>query len=276
MNVITRKISTYGEISSLIIDGINLDAVSRQLPEGAYTTFRTYLRTRAILLDDHFRRLEETTRLAGAAISIDAKTIRKVLRELLLQNQQAESRIRITIDLTKNAGDVYISIEELHVPSAENYQNGVRTLLREMHRINPRAKLSGFISLAEQVRQGIHESVNEILMHENGVILEGLTSNFFGYMDGEFWTANEGVLSGITRKIVLELCAELGWPVRMQGVPISQIDRLEEAFITSASRAILPVVNIEGKTIGKGVPGARTLHLLDAYQRTIMLRAEEI
>lgn len=276
MSVITKRISTDGRIASLAIAGINLDAISNQLPEGAYTTFRTYQRTHAILLDDHFRRLTETAHLAGMNLSVDALTIRQVLREVLFQSPHGESRVRITVDLSKSIGDVYICVEELHVPPVQAYRTGVNTLLREMHRNNPKAKLSGFIPMAEQVRQHIQEPVNEVLMFENGTILEGLTSNFFGYMDGAFWTANEGVLSGITRKIVLENCANLGWAVRMEGVLVSKIDRLEEAFITSASRAVLPVVNIDGTIIGNGVPGPRTLQLLDAYQNTILSRAEEI
>lgn len=272
----TYRIPTTGGIEQISISVSSLDQASAIIPAGAYTTFRTFNRTRAIEIDEHFSRLVESAQLAASPVSIRPDEIRQNLRQLLSKSTSGESRVRLTLDLTQTPGDVYISIEPLSVPPPEAYMSGVKVLLKEMHRNNPKAKLSQFIRTAGIVRHTLAKDINEVLMVKNGIVLEGLSSNFFGICSGEIWTANEGVLSGITRKGILEICAKKGIVVHFQGLPLTEISNLEEAFISSASRAVLPVVEIDGKPVGGGMPGSITKALLAAYQEYVLSQAEEI
>lgn len=272
----TYRISTTGGIEQLSIPANGLDQASTFIPTGAYTTFRTFNRTRVIEINNHFSRLIETAQLAGTPVSIRPDEIRRILKQLLSNSASGESRVRLTLDLTQTPGDIYISIEPLAIPPSEAYTSGVKVITKEMHRNNPKAKLSHFISTAGKVRHTLTKDINEVLMVNNGVVLEGLSSNFFGVRSGEIWTANEGVLSGITRKVILEICAIKGIVVHFQGVPQTEIPNLEEAFISSASRAVLPVVEIDGRRVGGGMPGSITKSLLAAYQEFVLTKAEEI
>jgi branched-subunit amino acid aminotransferase/4-amino-4-deoxychorismate lyase len=158
-----------------------------------------------------------------------------------------------------------------------DYDDGVKVLTRTMHRENAKAKLTGFIHTAAELRQGLPANVNEILMIDaDDCILEGLSSNFFGVLKGVLWTANEGVLNGITRQIVLEIAGRLGIPVHFACLPLCEIPNLQECFITSASRAVLPVVQIERTVIGTGKPGEITRRLLAGFQDWIQQEAAEV
>jgi branched-chain amino acid aminotransferase len=104
-----------------------------------------------------------------------------------------------------------------------------------------------------------------LLLDSAGRILEGTGTNFWAVREGVVYTAGEGVLEGITREILLQLIAELGIPLRLEAVGAADVATLDEAALSGSSRALLPVVNIAGQTVGDGRPGAIIRRVLAAY-----------
>ncbi len=254
-----------------------LDEVSLHLPNGAYTTFRTYAYTRALRLEDHFTRLNESAQRAFAPVRVNPDEVRACIRAILHQLDARDYRVRVTLDLEREQGTIYVAIEPLHVPSPEEYTHGVNVISKVMHRKNPKAKLSGFIKDAHQIRKQLPADVNETLMlRGDGMILEGLSSNFFGIQSGILHTSKEGVLPGITQAVLLNICKEAEIKVRFEGVFLSNVSTLDEAFITSASRAVLPVVQIDRTQIGTGHPGHTTRRLMALFQERIEQEIQEI
>lgn len=254
-----------------------LDEASRRLPSGGYTTFRTFGKTRVLRLSEHFERMEETARLAGHPQAVDRSQICRALRQALLEFPAPEARVRLSMDLERQVGTLFFAIEPLHVPSQNDYACGVRVVTRTMHRQNPKAKLTGFIELASSIRkdlpQGIHEAV---MIGEDERILEGTGSNVFVIKKGVIWTAEADVLSGITRGMVLDEIREQNIPLILEGLPLAEIEQIDEAFITSASRAVLPVVEVDGKPVGDGRPGPITQRLLEGYLRRLDSELEDL
>ncbi len=247
-------------------DAKNLDEISHSLPQGAYTTFRTFGRTHAIQLDRHLSRLEESAEIIGFKPSLDRALVRRAILDAVAAFQDGEARIRLTLDLSREPGDVYISIEALVTPAEQQVLSGVSVITQRMQRQNPKAKLTDFISSASGVRREMPEGVYEaIMVDENGRFLEGLSSNFFAIGGGELWTADEGVLPGITRSLVLEEAEKMGLVIHLKGFPADQIAAINEAFITSSTRAVLPVTAINDFRIGDGRPGPITKALLERY-----------
>jgi branched-chain amino acid aminotransferase len=254
-----------------------LDEATRQLPQGAYTTFRTFGRGRAVHLADHLNRLAETARLSGHAPGIDMDNLRVGLRQALADYHAEDARVRLVLDLTVTPGDAYLLLEPLQTPAPELYQRGVAVVTRSAHRENPKAKQTAFIVEADSLRRSLPEGAFEaVMVSPIGELLEGLSSNFFAVIDGELWTAEEGVLSGITRAMVLEEARQLGIPIHLQGVAMASIPGVEEAFITSASRAVLPVTRIDAATVGSGEPGPITRLLLERYNRRMGREAKPV
>jgi branched-chain amino acid aminotransferase len=104
-----------------------------------------------------------------------------------------------------------------------------------------------------------------LLLDSAGRILEGTGTNFWAVRDGVVYTAGEGVLEGITREILLQLIGELGISLRLEAVDSGDIASLDEAALSGSSRALLPVVTIDGQTVGDGRPGPIMRRLLAAY-----------
>jgi len=255
----------------------SLNAVSSQIPGGVYTTFRTYDGKKVLLLDNHLHRLEESAAIVDFPLIIDQQIIKSALHRAITAFPYDESRIRVTVDLEKEPGTVYIALEPLHVPSAEDYTNGACAVTHRMQRDRPRAKLTRFISVAESFRNRVPTEANEILLvDDNGYILEGSTSNFFAVKNGEIWTPAEKMLYGITRSLVLKSAELEGIPVSLAAVSVTEIADLQEAFITSSSRSILPLRQIDETIIGDGTPGLISKILSRRYWQEIETRLEEI
>ncbi len=255
-------------------------ATAAFLPQGAYTTLRSYGRTGALLFDKHVDRLEESSRLLGHSLHLPRAAIRHALCELLQAQQweeAEESRVRLTLDCSVAVGDLWISLEPLTVPSAGEMASGVAVLTRSMQRHNPRAKDNAFLESSREARTLLGGRINEVLMVDpGGHILEGLSSNFFGVRRGTVFTAEEGVLPGLTRSLVLEEADRAGIPLCLEAILLEDVPTLDEAFVSSTSRAVLPVVEIDGQAIGGGSPGSVTLRLAEQYHARLAREVEPL
>jgi branched-subunit amino acid aminotransferase/4-amino-4-deoxychorismate lyase len=92
---------------------------------------------------------------------------------------------------------------------------------------------------------------------------------------GELRTAHEGILPGISRLIVLEIAPPI-LAVNERPIHTIEIGQVSEAFLTSSSRGIVPVVEIDGITLGAGIPGPMTLKLREAYQAWVADHLQEL
>ncbi len=258
-------------------NGETLNSISQRLPGGVYTTFRTFHSDQILPLESHIHRLEESAGLIGIPIVIDREAIHRALRLAVQPYLPGDTRLRLTLDLEQEPGSLYISVELLQTPDPEDYLHGVRLVTIPYQRENPLAKRTNFIDVAEQARRYLPDGAYEgLLVTQDGRLLEGLSSNFFAILPGqaspEVWTAGEGVLSGITRALVLEIVTRLGIPLRLECPRLNQLGLMQEAFITSSSRSILPVRLVDVTRIASGDPGPLTKRLMEVYRTELEAR----
>jgi branched-chain amino acid aminotransferase len=253
----------------------SFDEASQMLPPGVYTTFRTFDGDKILSLQNQVNRLEESANLEGCLIRVGLEPLRRALCEVVHAYASGEKRIRISIDL--ETGITYLLVEPLQIPSKNQYEHGVRLVTVHHKRQNPKAKRTQFIEIAQAIRQQHPEDVNDFLMVEDdGFILEGLNSNFFAVRSGEVFTAGENILSGITREIVLNIVRESKLPCSLSPIHIVDLNKLDEAFLTSASRSVLPIAQIDQYQIGEAIPGPLTKSITDAYWKYVTARLENL
>jgi branched-chain amino acid aminotransferase len=251
-----------------------LDAVSLRLPNGAYTTLRTYDTDRIICLSAHLQRLVESSRLLQRPYPIDPAAIRSALRDVIARERQPALRVRLTAPL--DADQIFISVEPFEVYPAEFYQRGVRCATTRLSRHAPRAKSTDFIALSRASKAAFDPGLHELLMLDpQGHILEGTSSNFYAVLAGVLRTAGEGVLEGVTRHIVLQKAAAI-IPIDYHPVRVSDLAQVAEAFITSSSREVMPVIQIDAQIIGSGQPGPIAQALLATYRDELTRSAETV
>jgi branched-chain amino acid aminotransferase len=238
-----------------------LAEASARLPAGAYTSLRTYGRSRVLRLAQHAARLAESMALQGRPTTVSVTELRQALATALVECGHPESRVRVTLAPPR----LYVSVEPFVPLPASSYAEGVGCVTLAIRRENPHAKDTRFIATATEAYRALPSGIHEgLLTSGQGEILEGLSSNFFALAGGALRTEAERVLEGVTRAQALELARGLA-PVVLRPVLVSEIPVLEEAFLTSASRGVLPVVRIDGATVASGAPGRLTRELMRRF-----------
>ena len=106
---------------------------------------------------------------------------------------------------------------------------------------------------------------NVVLQDGQGGIAEGPGFNIFAVSSGRIVTPASGVLEGITRRTILELCAELGLPAEPAQLALERLTGAQEVFISSTAGGIMAVTKIDGRPVGDGQPGPITKRLTQLY-----------
>lgn len=250
------------------------DAARFEPHDGVYTITNTYPGMRVLKLDAHLDRLEDSARRAAIPLRLDRSRLRGALRQMIAESGFGEVRFRITVP-RESPERLILSIEPFHRHPPEIYSTGVRCVtLPDSARQDAAVKSTGWMHDREQFQlpAGIYTG---LLLDHDGHILEGMSSNFYAVIGGELWTAGTGALPGIAQQIVLEVAPPI-LPVRREAPRQQDIARLAEAFITSSSRGIVPVIEIDGYAIGGGKPGLRTRALQDAYAAWVNAHLEAL
>ncbi|GAG54288.1 unnamed protein product [marine sediment metagenome] len=252
----------------------SLEELSILEPDGIYTVARTHDGTKSVLLDAHADRLEESAALESIPLQLDRDILRAALRETLAAGGFENARFRITIP-RETPDQILIAAEPLREVPAEIVHNGADVATNCIIRPNPSAKSNAWVSLRAEARKSLPDHVYEgLICTANGALLECFSSNFYAIKDGKLWTANQDVLFGIARKIVLEVVQGL-LPIHFQPVMIEDLASLQETFLSSSGRGVVPIVRIDDCVIGES-PGPFTLEIVHRYNTWVKENLEPI
>ncbi len=253
----------------------SLDELNRLEPAGIYTVARTHYATNTVMLDAHLDRLEESAELESIQLQLDRASLRRALRDTLAAGGYENARFRITIS-RDNPNQILLSAEPLNEVPSEILSNGAEVATHCITRPNPRAKSNTWLSLRAEASKSLPEHVYEgIVCNSKGELLEGFSSNFYAIKDEELWTAGDHVLFGITRKIILDVTHDL-LPQHLLPATIKDLPSMQEAFLSSSSRGVVPIVKIDGIVIGEGIPGPYTLEITRRYNAWVEENLEPI
>jgi branched-chain amino acid aminotransferase len=174
-----------------------------------------------------------------------------------------------------------VVIVKPHVaPPPEVYDRGVKVALVEIMRnhpgtVSPLIKsnnlLNNALAMQEAFRRGAFEGV---MRNYRGELAEGTQTNIFIVRDGAALTPplDAGLLPGITREFVFEIGLQFGIPVREAVLHDADLFGADEAFLTSSTRELVPIVHVDDRRIGNGTPGPVTRALLEKFR----FRAQEL
>lgn len=242
---------------------------------GVYSAMRTFDHNRFLDLDAHLARTYQSIELLGWDFVFDERAFRQGLHDACTQFPYPEARVRFDV-LAEPAvplgtdSRVLIALQPFTPPTPEMVTHGVKLgFAPTLHRDEPLIKRADFPLRRRAYPIGGPDAYENLLTDEAGFILEGTSSNFYAVKDGVLYTVGEGVLEGITRKIILGLLPKLGIPCRLEAVHQDAVGALDEAAISSASRALLPVVQIGAQRIGTGKPGPICQQILAAYNEYV-------
>ncbi|PKO07577.1 MAG: hypothetical protein CVU41_02465 [Chloroflexi bacterium HGW-Chloroflexi-3] len=254
-----------------------VDQFVSTLRVGVYSTLRTVQKNKIFQFSFHLNRLVESYSLSKNSFHFDINKIRTPLKKIINVFPAEEIRIRIHIPLSEPE-KCYIILDELSTPGKFAYKNGVCVNTNNLIRNNPKAKITSFIQKSEEIKKFCKENNLEesLILSPERNLLEGLSSNFFAVQNKQIFTADSEVLSGATRDIILDEARKAKIEINYSPIPYDQIEKIEEAFISSTSRGLLPVIKIDDKQVGDGRPGKITNYLLSRLNERMLIEAESI
>jgi branched-chain amino acid aminotransferase len=241
------------------------DAVPYEPDDGVYTVANTENTYGVIKLTAHLDRLADSARRAGIPFTLSHQQIRDALRQVIDLAGYGNVKFRITVP-RQNPDQIIVSVEPFAGYPASLYTEGMRVATApNSARHNPAAKATDWMHQREALRAGLKEGVSDvILLNAEGDMLEATSANFYAIFNDTLYTAQDGVLGGTSRQIVYEIAPAI-LPLVRRPLNVHDVPLLQEAFITSSSRGIVPVVEIDAHAIGDGKPGKWTQALRTAY-----------
>ncbi|MDX8496501.1 aminotransferase class IV [Mesorhizobium sp. VK22B] len=157
------------------------------------------------------------------------------------------------------------------VANKEQLERGLHVAISETVRIPPNSvdpaiKNYHWLDLVKGLFDAYEKGAETaLILDTNGHIAEGPGFNVFVVKDGSLRTPAFGVLPGITRRTVFDLCAEIGLPATAADISRIEIKGADEVFITSTAGGIMPVTRIDDTAIANGRVGSVTRRLMNIY-----------
>ena len=250
---------------------------------GLFETMRAY-GGQVFRLDRHLDRLERSARILG--MSTETLDLKSAVEDVVQANQLSEARVRITIsigegemifvpNICKKPTVLILAVPYQPYPE-QVYQKGFRAIISSILR-NSQSPISRLksVNYLENIltKEGANTAgADEALcLNEKGFLAEGSMSNLFVVTDGVLRTPGEasGILPGITRGAIIELAEELGIKAVEDDITLKELIDSEEAFLTNSLIEVMPLTEVDGKTIAAGRPGSVTRKIMNSYKQMI-------
>ena len=253
-----------------------------ELPDGVYTAFRTFPGARVLCLDEHLARTQRSMDALGWGWGLDQPLVRRALAAALASWPKACAKVRIhvlerQVTVQQVSARIFVLLTPLVEVPRQFVEEGVGLgLAPELQRLRPRIKTTDFMRIRRPHPLERQWEYDHLLTDHEGQILEGTSSNFYAVRGGTILTRSEGVLEGITRGFLALLAKDLGLAFEWRGLGVDELGSLDEAFISSSTRGVVPVVRVGQTPIGTGKPGPITRRLMEAYALAARDRARPL
>ncbi|PAF21567.1 D-amino-acid transaminase [Terribacillus saccharophilus] len=255
-----------------------------QFGDGVYEVIRIYQGT-FDLLEEHIDRLYRSAEAIRLEVPFAKDALISSLHQLSEKND-VQTDAKLYLQITRGSAprehsfpdvpsNFYAYIEPSERP-VSSLQQGVRAVLAddirwELCYIKSLNLLPNILAKQTAKEEGAFEAI----LHKNGTVTEGSSSNVFIIKDQILYThpAAKNILHGCVRSRVLALAPKAELQVKETAFTTDQLLQADEVFITSTTSEIMPVIEIEGKQIGDGKPGDNTHSLQLAYEKESGIQA---
>ena len=249
-----------------------------QFGDGIYEVIRVYKGT-MFTATEHINRLYESADKIKLVIPFTKDVFHKMMYDLIEANEVDTGQVYLQITrgstprvhqfpeasvepvLTAYTKEFARPVAQMTTGVAVKTVEDIRWLRCDIKSLN----LLGNV-LAKQ--EAYEAECFEALLHRGDLITEGSSSNMYGIKDGVLYThpATNLILNGITRRVLLDCCEEIGLEVVEEPMSLSEVYSNEEFFMSSTTSEVMPIVMIDGKQVGTGAPGEWTKKLQAAFE----------
>ncbi len=245
--------------------------------DGIYEVVK-YYRGLPFCFEDHMIRLRNS--ISSIRIDFDTSILPDICDKLIGDNFLKDEYAGIYIQITRGiAPRIHrfpgkevkptLFLRAFGMPSfTDDLQKGIRVITREDIRwLRCNVKSIALLPNTMLFQEAVEQNAGECFLVRNGFYTEATHSNIMAVIGGTVHTHPDSnlILPGITKRVVIRLCDELCIPLTERPVESSETSRFDECFITGTGSEIMPVVEIDGQSVGNGKPGPVTKRLQDEF-----------
>ena len=248
--------------------------------DGVYESIRTYNK-KLFMYEEHLKRLKRS--LNEIRIEFKAlNSIERIIYELVAKNN-IKDEVLVYLQISrgtaiprthrfpeqKSEPTLFISANEF-LESREEQTNGVKVILQEDIRwLRCDIKSTSLLPVVLANQKACEEGAVEAILVRDGMITEGTHTSFFGVKNETVYTAPKSrlIFDGITRGIVLDFCKKFKIDVHEEYIKKDELKDFSEFFITSTTKGITPVTEIDYWKINNGEPGKITKSLQSVLKK---------
>jgi branched-subunit amino acid aminotransferase/4-amino-4-deoxychorismate lyase len=240
---------------------------------GVFDFFRCKQK-KPFLLSCYLKRFYNSAQGLNLEVPLEQDEMIPLIYEFIARNQLVDQGIKLILtggysedSYTPTKSNLIIRGHRIKAPTAEQYQKGFRVIINEYQRGTPGCKSIDYrhgISLLPILQE---RRLDDVLYHFNGVISELPRSNFFIIDQSDrIITPGRNILEGITRSVLLHV-AKAYYDVEIRDVFVDELLIAKEAFLTSTTKLVMPICEIDGRPVGDGIPGPITRHLSELMEQ---------
>ncbi len=254
--------------------------------DGVFEGIRAYS-GRVFEHDAHIRRLYESARAIRLTIPYEPAQLKAAVEQTIKANGFTDCYIRLVV--TRGSGPlglnpfrcekpcVFIITDVLEMYSRSMYENGMAVITCSVIRNHPNAcpprvkslnYLNNILGKIEAIDAGVLEA---IMLNHDGNVAECTADNIFVVKDSVVYTptTTDGILDGITRRVVLDLCRKHDIPCVEKSLQRHDLYVADELFLTGTGAEVIAATKIDGRTVADGKVGPVTRRLMEAFARHV-------
>jgi len=258
-----------GEIIPIEDAFLHISDLSIQRGYGVFDFFKVS-KGHAFFFNDYLSRFYQSASVMRLTVPYVPRDLKTIIQQLIRQNDVPESGIKMILTggysrdgYQPGESNLVITQQPLTLPGSDQIEKGIKVITFEYVRDFALAKTINYtmgIWLSKMVAE---KGADDVLYYKNGVVSEFPRCNFFIVKkDGTVVTPDENVLLGVTRMQVLNLATK-HYRSQTGKITLDDIREAREAFLTSTTKRIVPIVQIDDMIVGDGKPGPVSLALLN-------------
>lgn len=245
-------------------------------------------------LEEHIKRLYDNANALKINIPMSQEEMSNVVVETVKINQLRDSYIRLVV--TRGVGDlgldpskclnptIFCIADKIAIYPPEMYETGMKVIITNIRRnkgdaLDPQIKSLNYLNnILAKIEAGNLGYPEAIFLNSEGYVVECTGDNIFIVRDGVLITppVEVGALVGITRKTVIEIAEESGIKVVEKLFTPYNLYTADECFLTGTAAEAIPVVEVDGRTIGNGKPGPITKKVLAGFSEAIKVKGTRV
>ncbi|MGY2132246.1 aminotransferase class IV [Hymenobacter sp. HD11105] len=260
----------HGQITPLDQAFLHISDLAIQRGYGVFDFFKVHA-AQPLFLDYYLDRFYQSAQLMELTVPLERPALIEVIQALIRRNGLPLSGIKMILTGGYSANgyepstpNLLLTEQPLVLPTPEQLDEGIKVITHDYLREIPPAKTINYSMGIRLLKQIKAHGADEVLYHHEGVVTEFPRANFFLVkQDNTVVTPATNVLAGITRRNILALPGQ-PYQVTAGTVTLDDVYQAKEAFLTSTTKRVLPVVQIDDVVLGTGKPGPVTMALLRA------------